>query len=207
MAVSVFDLFKVGIGPSSSHTVGPMRAARLFTNALAEGGYLFRTRRVRAEMFGSLGATGKGHGTDTAVLLGLAGHEPDSVDVDQIATMVDDIRSNGALFLGGQHRIALDEKRDLLLYGLKTLPFHPNGMQFTSYGGDNEVLLERTYYSVGGGFVVSDVVALDGSKQKSVAWCCIFLILIPVTVRKTSCKALWVTHSPYSLLLMSKALP
>ena len=99
MAVSVFDLFKVGIGPSSSHTVGPMRAARSFTQALADQGLISHVRRIRSELFGSLGATGKGHGTNTAVLLGLAGHEPDTVDVDQVGVMVDEIRQSGALLL------------------------------------------------------------------------------------------------------------
>jgi L-serine dehydratase len=169
VAVSVFDLFKVGIGPSSSHTVGPMRAARMFTHALSQQGLLSSVQRVRSEMFGSLGATGKGHGTDTAVLLGLAGHEPDTVEVDRVGALLDDIRASGALWLGGRQRIALDEKRDVLLNGLKTLPFHANGMRFTAYGSQQEILLEKTYYSVGGGFVVSDVVALDGSKQKRVA--------------------------------------
>ena len=99
MAVSVFDLFKIGIGPSSSHTVGPMRAARMFTHALREQGLLGPVHRVVAEMFGSLGATGKGHGTDTAVLLGLAGHEPDTVDVDAVPSILQDIRDSNSLRL------------------------------------------------------------------------------------------------------------
>lgn len=169
MAVSVFDLFKIGIGPSSSHTVGPMRAARMFTHALVEAGGLAAVARVRSEMFGSLGATGKGHGTDTAVLLGLAGHEPDTVDVDRVPAMLEEIRRTGELALGGSHRMALHEKQDLLLYGLKSLPFHANGMRFTAFDAQGAVLLEKTYYSVGGGFVVSDTVAGDGSRQKAIA--------------------------------------
>ncbi|MGJ7543173.1 L-serine ammonia-lyase [Variovorax sp. LT1R16] len=169
MAVSVFDLFKIGIGPSSSHTVGPMRAARLFTKALEDTGLLGGVRRVVSEMFGSLGATGKGHGTDVAVLLGLAGHEPDTVDVDAVPALLADIRGRKSLHLAGVHTIALDEKADLLLYSLKALPFHPNGMRFTAFDGDGGRLLEKTYYSVGGGFVVSETVAGDGSRQKLIA--------------------------------------
>ena len=169
MAVSVFDLFKIGIGPSSSHTVGPMRAARLFTKALEDAGLLGAVHRVVSEMFGSLGATGKGHGTDVAVLLGLAGHEPDSVDVDAVPALLADIRARRSLPLAGVHAIALDEKTDLLLYGLKALPFHPNGMRFTALDGAGQPLLEKTYYSVGGGFVVSETVAVDGSRQKAIA--------------------------------------
>ena len=169
MAVSVFDIFKVGIGPSSSHTVGPMRAAGMFVHALAELALLASVRRVCSEMFGSLGATGKGHGTDTAVLLGLSGHDPESVDVDRIAGILADIRTDGSLWLDGTHRIRLQEKEDLLFYGLKTLPFHANGMRFTAYDAQGVKLLDKTYYSVGGGFVVNDVLASDGDRQKAVA--------------------------------------
>lgn len=107
MAVSVLEIFKVGIGPSSSHTVGPMRAARMFTLALAEQGVMTSVTRVLSEMFGSLGATGKGHGTDSAVLLGLSGHEPDTVDVDQVPAILEGIRGSSSLLLQGAHRIAL----------------------------------------------------------------------------------------------------
>jgi len=176
VAVSVFDLFKIGIGPSSSHTVGPMRAARMFALSLRQAGHLPAVRRVRAELYGSLGATGKGHGSDKAVLLGLCGHEPDSVDVDGIAGLLAVIRSAGRLSLLGEHELAFAEKTDLLFYASKTLPFHANGMRFTAYGDGAAasgtgapVLAERTYYSVGGGFVVSDEVAHDGSRQKVVA--------------------------------------
>jgi len=169
VAVSVFDLFKVGIGPSSSHTVGPMRAARRFTQALANRGLISHVRRVRSELFGSLGATGKGHGTDTAVLLGLAGHEPDTVDVDQVSAIVEEIRQSGALLLDSTHRIAWDEQSDLLLDGLKTLPFHANGMCFTGYGSDGQPLLEKVYYSVGGGFIVDDPAAHCGSNEGRLA--------------------------------------
>jgi len=169
VAVSVFDLFKVGIGPSSSHTVGPMRAARRFVQALVDQGLLDHVRRVRSELFGSLGATGKGHGTDSAVLLGLSGHEPDTVDVDRVGAMLEEIRRSGALLLGSTHRIAWDEEQDLHLDGLKTLPFHTNGMRFTGYGASGRPLLEKIYYSVGGGFIVDDPMAQGGSNENRLA--------------------------------------
>jgi len=169
MAVSVFDLFKIGIGPSSSHTVGPMRAARLFVARLQHEGRLDSTQRVCAQMYGSLGATGKGHGSDKAVLLGLAGFEPDSVDVDAIPALLEGIRSGRSVALLGTHGVAFDEKADLLFHRRETLPFHANGMRFTAFDAAGAPLLEKVYYSVGGGFVVSDEVAHDGSKQKVIA--------------------------------------
>ena len=169
MAVSVFDLFKVGIGPSSSHTVGPMRAARLFTTRLANEDLLPRVTRVQCELYGSLAATGKGHGSHDAVLLGLSGHEPDTVDVDAVPALLDAIRSERRLTLAGTHTIAFTEATDLLFLRRKTLPFHPNGLRFCAFDAASELLAERTYFSVGGGFVVSEEVAADGSKQKIVA--------------------------------------
>ncbi len=141
----------------------------MFTVALADRNLLIRTTRVQSEMFGSLGATGKGHGTDAAVLLGLAGHEPHTVDVDQVPQVVQEIRRRGYLALAGKRLIEINEKTDLLLCGLRVLPFHTNGMRFTAYDDNASLLLEKTYYSVGGGFVVSDVVAADGSRQQSAA--------------------------------------
>ncbi|MEP7299361.1 MAG: L-serine ammonia-lyase [Burkholderiales bacterium] len=169
MAVSVFDLFKIGIGPSSSHTVGPMRAARLFALRLQHEGYLSAATRVCSQLYGSLGATGKGHGSDKAVLLGLCGDEPDSVDVDGIAARLKRIRDAKSVPLLGLHEIAFAEKTDLILYRRETLPFHPNGMRFTAFDATGAELLTRIYYSVGGGFVVSDEIAHDGSKQKVIA--------------------------------------
>jgi L-serine dehydratase len=169
VAVSAFDLFKIGIGPSSSHTVGPMRAARLFVARLAHAGALARTARVTAALYGSLGATGKGHGSDKAVLLGLAGHEPDTVDVDQVAAILDAIRAGGRLALGGAHEIAFDEAADLVMHRRETLPFHANGLRFAAFDAQGAELENRTYYSVGGGFVVSEEVAADGTKQKAIA--------------------------------------
>ena len=169
MAVSVFDLFKIGIGPSSSHTVGPMRAARLFALRLQHEGQLAATRRVCAQLYGSLGATGKGHGSDKAVLLGLQGEQPDTVDVDAIAATLKLIREHKQLNLLGAHTVAFTEKTDLVFYRRETLPFHANGMRFTAFDAEGAELLTRTYYSVGGGFVVSDEVAHDGTLHKVIA--------------------------------------
>ena len=168
MAVSVFDLFKIGIGPSSSHTVGPMRAARLFALRLRHDGLLANTARVMSQLYGSLGATGKGHGSDKAVLLGLAGHEPDTVDVEQVPALLDAIRG-GDLKLLGEQAITFNEAKDLVFFRRQSLPFHANGMRFSAFDAAGEVLVEKTYYSVGGGFVVSDEVAADGTKQKVIA--------------------------------------
>jgi L-serine dehydratase len=169
MAVSTFDLFKIGIGPSSSHTVGPMRAARMFAQRLAHEGVLGSTARVRCELYGSLGATGKGHGSDKAVLLGLLGHEPDTVDIEAIPGLLEALRANQSLQLPGGPAITFDEKTDLIFKRRETLPFHANGMRFVAFDADGAEVQSRTYYSVGGGFVVSDEIAHDGSKQKVIA--------------------------------------
>src|ERR1700733_14213696 len=169
MAVSVFDLFKIGIGPSSSHTVGPMRAARLFAVRLQHEAKLAATTRICAQMYGSLGATGKGHGTDKGELLGLVGHEPDTVDIDGIARELNAIRESKRLALLGTHEVSFNERTDLVFFRRETLPFHANGMRFTAFDSAGAELLTRIYYSVGGGFVVSDEVAHDGSLQKVIA--------------------------------------
>ena len=168
MAVSAFDLFKIGIGPSSSHTVGPMRAARMFVSRLQADTQLSRTRRVYAQLYGSLGATGKGHGSDKAVLLGLAGLEPELVEVDAIPGVLKAIRDAKRLMLLGSHDIAFDERTDLIFHRRETLPFHANGMRFAAFDEQGHELAARTYYSVGGGFVVSDQVAADGALQRAV---------------------------------------
>lgn len=156
MAVSVFDLFKIGIGPSSSHTVGPMRAAHRFVGRLDEFGHLARLERIRCELFGSLALTGRGHGTDKAVLLGLEGEEPDTVDVEQIETRLARIRCEKQLRLPGlASPLPFDEKRDLVFNKRQRLPHHSNGMRFEAFGADEELLFTREYYSVGGGFVVN----------------------------------------------------
>jgi L-serine dehydratase len=169
LAISVFDLFKIGIGPSSSHTVGPMRAARLFALRLQQDGRLGATARLHVQLYGSLGATGKGHGSDKAVLLGLAGFEPDSVDVDAIPAQLKRIRDTRCVALLGSHEILFNEKTDLVFYRREALPFHANGMRFTAFDGKGVELLTRIYYSVGGGFVVSDEVARDGTLKKVIA--------------------------------------
>ncbi|MDR7303850.1 hypothetical protein JOF55_004031 [Haloactinomyces albus] len=156
MTVSVFDLFSVGIGPSSSHTVGPMRAATLFTERLRRADLLDQVARVRAELFGSLGATGHGHGSPKAVLLGLEGHQPETVDPVAVADRVDEIRESGRLLLDGTREIAFSVDRDLVLHRRKSLPVHPNGMRFSASDGAGGELLAAVYYSVGGGFVVDD---------------------------------------------------
>ncbi len=169
MAVSVFDLFKVGIGPSSSHTVGPMRAARMFVARLKQDGLLERTVRVQTQLYGSLGATGKGHGSDKAVMLGLAGQEPDTVDVDAVPQMLETMRRERRIVLLGEHAVEFDESRDLEFRRRDTLPFHANGMRCSAFDAGGATLASRTYYSVGGGFVVSEEVVADGSKHKVVA--------------------------------------
>ena len=169
MAVSVFDLFKIGIGPSSSHTVGPMRAARLFAMRLQHDGLMPATARVRADLYGSLGATGKGHGSDKAVLLGLLGQEPDTVDVEAIPGLLKAVRDSGRLVLVGAQAVDFVEKRDLLFHRRETLPLHANGMRFSAFGADGAVLAERCYYSVGGGFVLSDEAAGDGERARRIA--------------------------------------
>jgi L-serine dehydratase len=169
MAVSVFDLFKIGIGPSSSHTVGPMRAARLFALRLAHAALLERTARLQVQLYGSLGATGKGHGSDKAVILGLLGHEPDSVEVEAIPALLAQVRGSGRLALLGRHEIGFAEKTDLKFHRRETLPFHANGMRCTAFDERGDEIESRCYYSVGGGFVVSDEVAADGARHRAIA--------------------------------------
>ena len=168
MAVSVFDLFKIGMGPSSSHTVGPMRAAKQFAARLQHADLLTQTTTVRCSLHGSLGATGKGHASDVAVILGLSGHEPDTVEVDQIPALLADARGNKRIVLAGTHSVVFNEKEDLL-FVRAALPFHANGMRFVALDAAGNELANRVYYSVGGGFIVSDEVAADGSRPKVIA--------------------------------------
>ncbi len=167
MAVSVFDLFRIGIGPSSSHTVGPMRAARLFVLALRQQQLLERTVKLQCRLYGSLSATGRGHGSDKAVLLGLLGEQPESVDVDGIDARLAAL--GGRLQLLGEHDIAFDPVADLLLQRGKPLPGHPNGMKLQAWDAAGELLLERIYYSVGGGFVVTAEALADSARQAAIA--------------------------------------
>ena len=159
MAISVFDLFKIGIGPSSSHTVGPMRAAGMFVEGLADSGLIGTVSRVQVELFGSLGATGKGHGTDKALLLGLQGEVPEQVDTDSIPARIEQVRSSGRLLLPGNVELAFDVDKDLIFHRRKVLPYHPNGMIFHAFDNNDQLLLQRSYYSVGGGFVVNEAAA------------------------------------------------
>jgi L-serine dehydratase len=155
MQISVLDLFKIGVGPSSSHTVGPMRAARRFAQSLADAGVLERVTRVQTDLYGSLALTGRGHATDRAVILGLSGARPESVDPAAIEPLVARVRAEGRLTLAGARAVHWVEPRDLLFHQQEFLPTHPNGMRFTAFDNDGVPLASREFYSVGGGFVVS----------------------------------------------------
>jgi L-serine dehydratase len=155
VTISVFELFKVGIGPSSSHTVGPMRAAANFVDDLDVAGVLARVADVRVELYGSLAATGRGHGTLTAVLLGLEGYRPETIEFEEMEAGRQRLRNTGKIMLGGRVPIALSED-DIALYTRTVLDFHPNGMTLTAYAADDSTLHRRTYFSVGGGFVVTE---------------------------------------------------
>jgi L-serine dehydratase len=162
MSISVFDLFSIGIGPSSSHTVGPMRAAKRFADALRARHVMARTTAIKSELYGSLGATGKGHGSDKAVMLGLEGETPEHVDTNGVAARLDAIRRSGFLQVLGEQAITFDEKRHLVMHRRKSLPLHANGMRFTALADGGEVLATAVYYSVGGGFVVDEDAADAG---------------------------------------------
>ncbi len=152
--ISVFDLFKIGIGPSSSHTVGPMRAAHDFAAGLRQQNQLNAVHRVHVELFGSLGATGHGHGTVRAVVAGLSGNLPDVVDPDEVRNLEEEVGESQQLWLAGVKPIAFNLHVDVVLHRRKALPFHANGMTFRAFAGEDQLLLERTFYSIGGGFVV-----------------------------------------------------
>jgi L-serine dehydratase len=164
MAVSVFDLFSVGIGPSSSHTVGPMRAAGRFAHHLAADGLLSNVARVRVELYGSLGATGAGHGTPGAVVLGLEGSAPETVDPVRAKARVEEINAGGKLLLAGTRTIDFDHSTDIVLL-LQAMDFHSNGMVFLAFDAAGEELSRRVYYSVGGGFVVDEQEAKSGPRE------------------------------------------
>ena len=164
MAVSVFDLFSIGIGPSSSHTVGPMRAAGRFVAGLAAGDMLGEVSRLRVELFGSLGATGAGHGTPGAVVLGLEGFDPETVDPTSARARIEAVGSERRLLLPGGRAIEFDTTADIVL-SLQAMDFHSNGMVFTALRGDGSTLARRVYYSVGGGFVVDEDEATAGTRD------------------------------------------
>jgi L-serine dehydratase len=154
MGLSVLDIFKIGIGPSSSHTMGPMNAARRFVLDLEERGLLERTAQVAVQLYGSLALTGRGHCTDRAILLGLEGQTPEGMDPAQVEPTLARIRNNGRLALAGRHEIAFDEPMDLLWHRDQTLPGHSNGMRFTALDAARQVLCREEFYSIGGGFIV-----------------------------------------------------
>lgn len=156
MSLSIFDIFKIGVGPSSSHTVGPMIAAERFARMLDDEHKLDSISRVYVQLFGSLGATGIGHGSDIAVIAGLHGHLPDTVDPDAIPEMVANVRQTGKLSLLEKHTINFDENEDLILNAFESLPQHPNGMRCTAYDDKGNVILQREYFSIGGGFIVDE---------------------------------------------------
>jgi L-serine dehydratase len=154
MSLSVFDIFKIGIGPSSSHTMGPMNAARSFVVLLAARGLLERTAQVSAQLYGSLALTGRGHCTDRAILLGLEGMSPDTIDSSAIEPALQRIRVEGRIRLLGRHEISFDEPLNLLFHMDQVLPGHSNGMRFTAHDAELQVLAREEYYSIGGGFIV-----------------------------------------------------
>ena len=149
MYISLFDIFKVGLGPSSSHTVGPMRAAALFVASLEARDLLARTQRIHADLYGSLALTGRGHATDSALLLGLEGHRPDEIDPEFAQRRVEEIRAGRRLLAGGKHEIAFDDSRDIAWRMDEVLERHSNGMRFTAFDERGEALLARTYFSIG----------------------------------------------------------
>lgn len=155
MSVSVFDLFTIGIGPSSSHTIGPMRAANRFIEELESDSNIERTQKIQVELFGSLGATGRGHGTDIAVLLGLQGEHAETLDVDSVDRKISKIRDSKQVQLNGSYTIPFCDQADMLLHSTKALPQHSNGMVLRAFDNESGVILESTYFSIGGGFVLS----------------------------------------------------
>ena len=156
MSISLFDLLKVGIGPSSSHTVGPMKAANVFASLLNEQGNLSEVTRLRTQLFGSLGATGKGHGSGNAILMGLEGHLPESIDPEIVVPRTIEINESAALSLLGQYEINFDPVNDLIYHDIESLPYHANGMSFEAWDSAGELILRKEYYSVGGGFIVDE---------------------------------------------------
>jgi L-serine dehydratase len=169
MNTSLFEIFKIGIGPSSSHTMGPMRAAAEFVSELGHRGIMLEVRRVRVDLYGSLALTGKGHATDRAVILGLCGEHPESVDIASIDSRLATIRELKTLPLRGVHGVHFDEARDLLWHRDKTLEKHSNGMRFSAFDGSDRKLADAVYYSIGGGFIVreGDVVSDKNTKNIS----------------------------------------
>ncbi|OYQ36133.1 L-serine ammonia-lyase [Flavobacterium cyanobacteriorum] len=161
--ISVFDMLKIGVGPSSSHTLGPWRGAERFLNELRAGGIFEKVTRVKVDLYGSLSLTGKGHATDLAVMLGLSGADPEYVPIEDIATIIDDINLNRHIFLGGLRYIPFSIATDIV-FNKNFLPFHANGFTFTAYTPDADYT--STFYSIGGGFVVKEEPAAAGNKEE-----------------------------------------
>ncbi len=161
MSISVFDLFSIGIGPSSSHSVGPMRAAKMFATRIFEKKVSSKIDGIQVRLYGSLALTGKGHGTDIAVILGLLGQSPESVDPDQVDCLIAAVRESQTIKLLNKKSVKFNEEESILFRRKESLPYHPNGMRFIAFAGDVPVLI-RTYYSVGGGFVLSKKEASSG---------------------------------------------
>ena len=156
MHISIFELFSIGIGPSSSHTVGPMRAAATFLDDLRNAGLLDSTARLRADLFGSLGLTGKGHGTDTAVILGFEGELPETVDPSGVSDRLERIAAEKQLNMAGERMISFTQKNDLVFNRREVMRAHPNGMRFRAYDSDGQELLAEAFYSIGGGFIIRE---------------------------------------------------
>ena len=170
---SLFDLYKIGVGPSSSHTMGPMRAACRFAQELDPSGLLDRTARIQTDLYGSLALTGMGHATDRAILLGLQGNEPATIDPAAIESAVAAIRASRRIELAGKHAIGFDETRDLLFHRDQMFPpgartQHPNGMRFTAFDADGAIIAQRTFFSIGGGFITEDGEADQPSREPQV---------------------------------------
>ncbi|WP_256012141.1 L-serine ammonia-lyase [Desertivirga xinjiangensis] len=153
--ISIFDIFKIGVGPSSSHTLGPWKAALYFLNELEQNQLLHKVSSLRVHLYGSLAKTGIGHGTDIALLLGLSGYDPVQIDPDKIPEILKRVRTEKSLSLKGQQQLVCDEKESILFHLGEVLPFHSNGLKFEAFETD-KLIIERTYFSIGGGFVVQE---------------------------------------------------
>ncbi|MBN8976107.1 MAG: L-serine ammonia-lyase [Rhizobiales bacterium] len=168
--LSVFDIFKIGIGPSSSHTVGPMRAAGQFVHSLEQDGLLAQVTRVSVDLYGSLGATGRGHATDLGVILGLFGEMPDTIDPSTVKSRLAELQRSGQLPLGGKRLIAFQRARDIAFLGEQSMPEHPNAMRFVAWAEDGTVLSERCYFSVGGGFITESGADVAAARAPDPVW-------------------------------------
>jgi L-serine dehydratase len=165
--ISVFDIFKIGIGPSSSHTLGPWRAAQQFVESLVKKDLLYKVKQIEVLLYGSLAKTGIGHGTDMAVQLGLSGNDPVTFDVNNIHARLGDIAAMKKILLGGLHEVEFDPREDIEFLITESLPFHPNALTFAVTLENNEAIAE-TYYSIGGGFVVKETGSGNGTKSQAI---------------------------------------